>query len=40
MKDPKMTRLFLRAVEYWASFDIQIDISLAIFWEKLRNYTF
>ena len=30
----------LRAVESWATFDIQIDITLGIFWEKLRNYTF
>ena len=27
-------------VEFWSIFDIQIDITLAISWEKLQNYTF
>ena len=40
MEDAKMTRLFLRAIEFWATFDIQIYITLAIFLEKLQNYTF
>ena len=31
---------FLRAVECLSSFDIQISITLAIFWEKLQNDTF
>ena len=30
---------FLRTVEVWATFDVQISITLAIFWEKLQNYT-
>ena len=28
---------FLRAVEFWPTFDVQIDITLAIIWEKLQN---
>ena len=28
---------FLRAVEFWPIFDIQININLAMFWEKLKN---
>ena len=31
---------FLEAVEFWPTFDIQIGITLAIFREKLQNYTF
>ena len=31
---------FLKEVEFWSDFDIQVDITLAIFWEKLQNYTF
>ena len=31
---------FLRAAEFWPTFYIQISITLAIFWEKLQNYTF
>ena len=31
--------LLLRAVELRATFDIQIDISLAIVWGKLQNCT-
>ena len=30
----------LRAVEIWATFDIQTDIIFAIFWKTLQNYTF
>ena len=30
---------FLRAVEFWATLDIQTDITLAIFWEKLQKPT-
>ena len=40
MENTKTTRLFLRAVEFWPTFDIQIDITLAVFWEKLQNCTF
>ena len=39
-KTLKQPVYFLRAVEFWPTFDIQIDITLAIFWEKLQNYTF
>ena len=39
-KTPKQHFCFLRAVELWPTFDIQINITLAIFWEKLQNYTF
>ena len=35
MKDAKTTRIFLRAVKFWATFDIQTAITLAIFWKKL-----
>ena len=31
---------FLKAVEFCSTFDIQIDITLAIFREKLQNHTF
>ena len=31
---------FLKAVEFWPTFDIQVDITLAIFREKLQNHTF
>ena len=34
------TGYFLRVVEFWPTFDMEIDISLAILWEKLQNYTF
>ena len=42
MEEPKLAILFLKFVEFWATFDIQVDITLTIFWEitKLRNYTF
>ena len=30
----------LKGVEFWPTFAIQIDITLAIFWEKLQNHTF
>ena len=36
----KWLHLFLRAVEFWPTFDIQISITLAIFWEKLHKNTF
>ena len=28
------------AVEFCPTFDIEIDITLAIFWKKLQNHTF
>ena len=31
---------FVRAVEFWSTFDIRVSITLAMFWEKLHNYTF
>ena len=31
---------FLKAVEFYSTFDIQIDIILVIFREKLQNHTF
>ena len=31
---------FLTAVEFWPTFDIQVDITLAVFREKLQNHTF
>ena len=39
-KTLKKTCLVLRAFEFWPTFDIQIGITLAIFREKLQNYTF
>ena len=40
MKEAKIVWYFLRAVDFWATLDIQIDITFAIFWEKLQNYFF
>ena len=34
-KTLKQPVYFLRAVEFWPTFDIQISITLALFWEKL-----
>ena len=39
-KTLKQPVYFLRAVEFWPTFDIQIDITLVIFWEKLQNHAF
>ena len=39
-KTLKQPVYFLKAVEFCSTFDIQIDITLAIFREKLQNYTF
>ena len=39
-KTLKQPVCFVRAVEFWPTFDIQISIILAIFWKKLPNYTF
>ena len=33
MENAKKTCLFLRALEFSSTFDIQISIALAIFWE-------
>ena len=38
MEDAERLLQLLRVVEVWTNFDIQIDITLAIFWEKLQNY--
>ena len=40
LENNKTTRPFLRAIEFWPTFNIQIAITLAIFWEKLQNCTF
>ena len=37
MEDTKKTFLFLRGPEFWPTFDTQICITLAIFWEKLKT---
>ena len=39
-KQLKQPVYFLKAVEFWPTFDIQVDITLAVFWEKLQNHTF
>ena len=39
-KPLKQPVYFLRSVEFWPTFDIQISITLAIFLENLQNYTF
>ena len=39
-KTLKQTAYFLKTVEFWLTFDIQVDITLAIFQEKLQNRTF
>ena len=39
-KTLKQPVYFLKAVEFCPTFDIQIDITLAIFWEMLQNHTF
>ena len=39
-KATRVTNLSKFAVEFWDTFDIQIDMTLTKFWEKLRNYTF
>ena len=38
MENTKTTAL--RAVNFWPTFDIQIDKTLTIFWEKLHYHTF
>ena len=39
-KTLKQPVYFLKTVEFFSTFNIQIAITLAIFWEKLQNYTF
>ena len=39
-KTLKQPVYLLKAAEFWPTFDIQIDITLAIFREKLQNHTF
>ena len=31
---------FLKAVQFWSTFDIHVDITLAMLWKKLQNHTF
>ena len=40
MENTETAFYFLKAVEFWSTFDIQIDITLAVFWITLQNYTF
>ena len=40
MENIQATCLFLRAVDFWPTFDIEISITLAILLEKLQNFTF
>ena len=40
IENTKTTRLLFKAVEFCSTFDIQIDITLAIFWEKLQYHPF
>ena len=39
-KTLKQPVYFLKAVEFWSTFSIQVDINLAVFKEKLQNHTF
>ena len=39
-KTLKQPIYFLKAVELWPTFNIQIDITLTIFWENLQNHIF
>ena len=34
MQNTKTTRLFLEFAEFWPTFEIKIDLNLAIFWGK------
>ena len=31
---------FVKSIDFWATFDIQIDITLAVFRNAFQNYTF
>ena len=37
MENAKTVRLFLKVVEFYSTFDIEIDITLGIFRKKLQN---
>ena len=39
-KTPKQLLYLLKAVEFWPTFDIQIDKTVIIFWEMFQNQTF
>ena len=39
-KTLKQPVYFLKVVEFWSTFDIHVDITLAVFREKLQNHTF
>ena len=39
-KTLKQPVYFLRAVEFWPTFDIQISLTLAIFWGKVTKLHF
>ena len=39
-KTLKQPVYFLKAVELWPTFDIQVDITLTVFREKLQKHTF
>ena len=38
-KTLKQPVYYLKAVEFWPTFDIQFDVTFAVFWEKLQNHT-
>ena len=40
MENTKTTLYFLKTVEFRPIFDIHVDITYAIFREKLQNHTF
>ena len=39
-KTLKQPVYFVRTVEFWPTFAIQIDTNLAIFWDMLQNHNF
>ena len=39
-KTPKQPLYLLKAVEFWPTFDIQIDKTVIIFWEMFQKQTF
>ena len=40
MENTKTTHYFIKAVKFRPTFDIQVDITLAVFREKLQNHIF
>ena len=40
LKTLKQPVYFLKTIEFWPTFDIHVDITLAISQEKLQNHTF